>query len=84
MSVLNRWGITAVLAMVAVLPAGFAVAALSGVNTPSSDFAALTVMHVAISCSIIASKLGSRWWLIVSVLATLWTCVVLVQMMLGE
>ena len=81
---LNKWGIAAIIALLAVLPAGFAVATLSGGNTPSSNFAALTVMLVAISCGFIASKRGSRWWLIVSVLATLWTCIVLLQMVLGE
>ena len=84
MSVLNKWGIAAVIALMAVLPTGFAVAALSGGNTPSSELAALGVMLVALSCGVIASNRGSRWWLIVPVLATLWICVVALQMVLGE
>jgi hypothetical protein len=81
---LNSWGIAAVIAMLAVLPVGFATAGLSGGNTPSSDVAGLSVMLVAISCGVIASKRGSRWWLVVPVLTTLWACLVVLQMVVGE
>lgn len=84
MSALNNWGITAVITIVAVLPTGFAAAALSGGNTPLSAVSGLGLMLVAVCCGVIASKRGSGWWLIVPALATLWICVVLLQMVLGE
>ena len=81
---LNRWGVAAILAMLAVTPAGYAGFVLSGGNTPQSDFAALAVMLVAIACGSVASLRGSRWWLIVPVLATLWGGIVVLQMAVGE
>ena len=81
---LNKWGVAAILAMLAVPPVGFAVAALSGGNTPQSEFAALAVMVVAIACGSVASLRGNRWWLIVPVLATLWVGIVVLQMVVGE
>lgn len=84
MSVLNKWGFAGVTILVAVLPTGFAIAALSGGNPSSSALVPLGLMVVAASCGVIASKRGSRWWLIVPVFATLWICVVMLQIVLPE
>jgi hypothetical protein len=81
---MNKWCIAAVAAMAGVIPSGFAVAVHAGGNTASSDVAGLSVMLVAISCGVIASKRGSRWWLVVPVLTTLWACLVVLQMVVGE
>jgi len=84
MSVLNKWGIAAATALVAVLPSAFAMAALSGGNTPSSALVPMVLLVVAASCGVVASKRGSRWWLVVPVLAMLWICVVMLQIVLPE
>ena len=47
-------------------------------------FAGLSVMLVAMSCGVVASMRGSRWWLIVPVLAALWAGLVVLQMAVGE
>ena len=82
MSVLNTWGVAAILALVAVVPAGAAVAALSG--GPQSDLVALSAVLVAIFCGVVASMRGSRWWLIVPMLATVWLGIGVLQMVVGE
>lgn len=41
-------------------------------------------MLIAIFCGVVASLRGSRWWLIVPVLATLWVGLVVLQMTVGE
>ena len=84
MPVLNKWGVAAVVAMLAVLPVGIGVAALSGGSTPPSDLAGLSVMLVAMSFGVVASMRGSRWWLIVPVLAALWAALVVLQIAVGE
>jgi hypothetical protein len=77
----NKWGLTGILALLAVLPAAAATAVFS---MRLADAAGLVLLLLAIVSSVRAAKRGTRWWLVVSGVAALWAGVVVVQIAVGE
>jgi hypothetical protein len=80
---MNKWGMAAILALIAVLP----VAALSryvGESGTAADVPPFAPLLLAVLCSVAAARRGSRWWLVVTLLAALWGFVVLLQLTIGE
>ena len=79
---MNKWGAVAIFALIAVLP----VAGLARylVEPPVADVPSFAPLLLAIVCSIAAASRGSRWWLLVTILATLWGFVALLQLAIRE
>jgi hypothetical protein len=77
----NKWGLTATLALLAVRPAAAATAVFS---MRLSDAAGLVLLLLATVSSVLAAKGGTRWWLVVSGVAVLWTGIVVLQIAVGE
>jgi len=80
----NKWGLASVVSLIFVIPAAGAVAAFSGGNGPASAVTGLIPLLVAMSSSVLAAKQGSRWCLVVSVLAAPWALLTLLLMTIGE
>jgi hypothetical protein len=81
---LNKWGVAAATALVLVIPASSVAFLIAGGNTPGTDVPGLILQLLAIWWSIVAARRGSRWWLVVSGLATLWCLSVVLQLAFGE
>jgi len=78
---LNKWALTATLALFAGLPATAATAAFS---MELSDVTASLLLLLATSTGVLAARRGSRWWLVVPAVAMLWGLLVLLQLVVGE
>jgi hypothetical protein len=77
----NKWGLTAILALLAVIPAAAATWAFS---IRLSDAVGLVLLLLATVSSVLAAKGGTRWWLVVSGVAALWAGIVVLQIAVGE
>jgi hypothetical protein len=78
---LNRWGLTALLALVGVVPAAAAIAVFS---MRLSEATGVALLGLATFSGVMAARRGTRWWLVVSAVAALWELVVVLQMAVGE
>jgi hypothetical protein len=80
----NKWGLASVVSLILVIPAAGASATFAGGNGLASDVTGMIFMLSAILFAVLAAKRGSRWWLVVSVLAAPWALLTLLLMTIGE
>jgi cytohesin len=79
----NKRGLVSISALVGSLPGAAVVAQVLSQYRSFSDVTGLLLLMLSVSSSLVAASRGSRWWLVVGGIATVWAVVVLFQMIVG-
>ena len=74
----------ALISLASVVPSAFALTKLMGMNDRETVVIGLILQVLALTCSVVAARRGSRWWLTVSAAAALWFTLTLLIVTVGE